>query len=151
MKFIKKHASLIVAILIVVLLIAGLFVLKAFFSPTENKAIYGSRLDGRKNVPISKDTIGSVKSSLGDSVSSCDIRIAGRIIEVNMKVNESVSLDDAKGLGNKAVEGFSDKEREYYDIQIFISKDTESNQFPIIGYKHHTKGAISWTKDRAES
>ncbi len=151
MKFIKKHTNLVVSIMIIVLLVAGLLILKEFLSPAENKAIYGNRLAGRKKVQISKDTIGSAESSLSDEATSTKIRIAGRIIEVNIIISADKSLEDAKNMAPKVMENFSDAEKKYYDFQFFISKEGESNQFPIIGYKHHTKEAISWTKDRAES
>ena len=34
------------------------------------------------------------------------------------------------------------------DIQILINNKANTEQFPIIGYKHHTKGGIAWNKDR---
>ena len=74
--------------------------------------------------------------------------MAGRIIYVTMEVNGDTSRDDAKGLGNKTLESFSDAEKKYYDIQILIKNDSNKDQFPIIGYKHHAKDAIVWTKDR---
>ena len=151
MKFIKKHANLVVAIGVVVLLVVGLLILKNFLSPSENKAIYGNRLDGRKKVEISKDTMSKAESAIKDDAKTAKVRIAGRIIEAMVVVDDGKSLDDAKAIGPKIVDSFSDKEKKYYDFQIFISKDGDSNQFPIIGYKHHTKDSISWTKDRAES
>ena len=45
---------------------------------------------------------------------------------------------------NKAIYGI----KNYYDIQFIIENDTNTAEFPIIGYKHHTKPEISWTKDR---
>ena len=40
------------------------------------------------------------------------------------------------------------EQKKYYDIQVFVQKSKETNEFPIIGYKHHTKDSFSWTKDR---
>ena len=151
MKFIKKNANLVVAITVVILVVAGLLILREFLSPSENKAIYGSRLDGQKKVQISKDTRAAAESSLNGDATSTKIRIAGRIIEVNIVIPAEKSLDDAKALAPKVIENFSDAEKKYYDFQFFINKEEETNQFPIIGYKHHAKENVSWTKDRAES
>ena len=41
-----------------------------------------------------------------------------------------------------------DDEKGFYDIQIFVKKDTDAADFPIIGYKHHAKDSFSWTKNR---
>lgn len=150
MKFIKKHISIIIAIIVIILIIAGAFLVKEVFFPNESKAIYGSRLEGRDSVKISNKTKNKIKEDLSEGTSKVDVRIAGRIIYIDVTGNADLTLDSAKGLGQKALESFKEEELAYYDIQIIIDKE-ESTQFPIIGYKHHTKTAISWTRDRAES
>ena len=149
MKFIKRHLGSIIGLIILVLMIVAFFKVKNIFNPDESTAIYGTRLEGREKVKISKKTKENVKKNLEERTESFSIRIAGNIINISIKVKEDVSLDEAKNLGNKAVEGFSEEEKKYYDIQIFIQNEKNANQFPIIGYKHQNKGAISWTKDRA--
>ena len=151
MKFVKKHINAIVAIGVLVLIVVGLLLLKSIFFPNESKAIYGTRLDGRNKVEITSDKKNDIKEELSASAPTVEVRVAGRIVYIIAKVNGDVSLEAAKELGNKVLEKFSDKEKEYYDIQILIENDTNTSQFPIIGYKHHTKEAIAWTKDRAES
>ena len=147
-KFVKKHINAIVAIGVIVLIVIGLFILKDIFFPEENVAIYGNRLEGRDKVKISDATKKKVKEDLKEGTKSVEVRIAGRIIYVDVVVNDDVSKETARSLGDKAVAVFSDKEKAYYDIQILINNKANQNQFPIIGYKHHTKGSISWTKDR---
>ena len=39
---------------------------------------------------------------------------------------------------------------QFYDVEVMIDKDGESTQFPIIGYKHHSKKDFVFTKDREE-
>ena len=34
---------------------------------------------------------------------------------------------------------------------IFVTKEETSTEFPIIGYKHHSKSSITWTKNRTGS
>ncbi len=151
MKFIKKHIRLIIIIIILVLLAVGIVMIKDFFLPTENKVIYGSRLEGIKKVPITEEKKKQVQEALKEGTTSVKVRLAGRIIYITIKVDSEASLESAKALGNKGLEVFSDEEKKYYDIQYLISSDTNTAQFPIIGYKHHTKDAISWTRDRSES
>lgn len=41
--------------------------------------------------------------------------------------------------------------KKYYDFQIFLKKSDKaenSKQFPVVGYKHHVRDEIRWTKDR---
>ncbi|MBQ6498040.1 MAG: hypothetical protein IJI58_04940 [Bacilli bacterium] len=148
MEFIKKHTSLVVAIGIFILAFTGFLILKSVFFPSEAKAIYGDRLKGRDKVIISDATKNKVKTNLSDSTSKVDVRVAGKIIYIDMTVTGNVNVAAAKDLANKALESFSDQEKAFYDIQAIISSDTDTTHFPIIGYKHHAKTAYSWTKDR---
>lgn len=147
-RFIKKHKVAIVGIVILLIFVILLLILKSIFFPNENKAIYGSRINGRKNVEISDSTKNKIKSDLSEMTSEAKVRVAGRTVEVLYKVNNDVSRDDAKALGNKVLEELSDKEKNYYDVQIFVKNDGNEAQFPIIGYKHHTNKDLVWTKDR---
>ncbi len=149
-KYIKKHKNALVGLGIIVLIIIAVFLVKKELSYNENKAIYGSRLEGIDKIPITSETKEKVKSSLSDKTSSVEVRVAGRLIYIIIKANDA-TLDSAKELGSKAIEPFSDVEKKFYDIQVLIENDTNTSQFPIIGYKHHTKDALVWTKDRAES
>ena len=54
-----------------------------------------------------------------------------------------------KEITKKTLTLFAEKQLKYYDIQVFMKKDVESTEFPIIGYKHQDKQGFTWTKDRA--
>ena len=149
MKFLKKHISVIIAIIVFVFVLSGIFLAKTIFFSNSYQGMYGNRLEGRDKVTITEETKSKVKESVAEQTSSAKVRIAGRIIYITLKVNGDVSLQAAKDLGNKSLEAFSDAEKEYYDIQVLIENDTNTKQFPIIGYKHHTKKAIVWTRDRS--
>ena len=138
MSFVKKHINKFVALGIIALVVAALLILKGIFFPAESKAIYGNRLEGRNKV----------KSDLAKDSSSVNVRIAGRIIYIDVVVKDDVSKDKAKEMFGSTVNTFSAKEQSYYDIQVIMDNKANQDQFPIIGYKHHTKSSISWTKDR---
>ena len=150
-KWTKKKKNIVVGIGIIILTIVAVIIVKTELSYNENTAIYGSRLEGRDKVKITSETKEKVKQSISESAASVEVRVAGRIIYITAKVNGDVSLDSAKSLGQKMLESFSDVEKKYYDIQILMENDTNTSQFPIIGYKHHSKEALVWTKDRAAS
>ena len=151
MKFIKKNIGAIIAIVIIILLLIGVYFVKQTFFSAETEAIYGNRLEGIDKVKITKEKKNQIIDSLKEGSEKTTIRIAGKIIYVNITVNADTSLEAAKGLGNKVLESLSDEEKAFYDVQIIIQKNSESKQFPIIGYKQHTKSSITWTKDRAEN
>lgn len=148
MKFLKKHISAIAAIVVFVLVVVGLLYFKQVFNADEATAIYGSRLEGREKIEITEERINQVKTAIKDSSNKTTIRIAGRIIEVMVDVKDNVSIQDAKNLGTPIVFAFTEDERAYYDIQIFLTNEKNTEQFPAIGYKHHTKPTLTWTKDR---
>lgn len=151
MRWIKKHITIIVIVVVILLLIGGFFLAKDIFFPDENKAIYGTRLEGREKVTISKETKNKVKELLQEGSEKVDVRVAGRIIYIHIYVTGDTPQEKAKEMGNKSLEAFSDAEKSYYDIQIMINHKENQSQYPILGYKHHTKTAIVWTKDRAAS
>lgn len=148
MKFIKKNIGTIVALVVFVLVLVGLLYFKNTFSTDDAVAIYGSRLDGREEIEIPKERIDKVVDSIKKSSNNTKVRIAGRIIEVIVDVKDEVSIKDAKELGTPIVYAFTEEERAYYDIQIFLRNEKNTTQYPIIGYKHHTKAGLTWTRDR---
>lgn len=151
MKFINKNKSTIVGIFVAILVFAGIFAIRSVVTSDEGKAIYGTRLEGRDSVPITNETKNKVSSSISSKANKTEVSVAGRIINIIIDAREGTTLDDAKKLGDECVEQFSSAEKKYYDIQIFVTNEKNTTQFPIIGYKHHTKSKITWTKDRAES
>ncbi len=147
-KFVKKHLSLVVAIAIFILVFIAFLILKSVFFPSEAKAIYGDRLKGIENVKISDETKKKVENKLSEQTSKVKVRVAGKLIYIDMTVTGEVDVNAAKNLANSALEEFTEEEKGFYDIQVIIESDTNTTQFPIIGYKHHSKAAYTWTKDR---
>ena len=151
MKFIKRHKGLIVALIIFILVfVLFLLVYKSFF-PDEETAIYGSRLEGIEKVELKKADKTKIDEALKGISKKTKVRVQGRIIEVSISLNDEVNRDTAKAESNKILEQISKEQKEYYDIQVFISKEGQTEdaaQFPIIGYKHHISEGFTWTKDR---
>ena len=149
MNYLKRNKGTVIAIIIFIILVVLLFQVKNIFFPNSGKAIYGNRLEGIKEVEISKDTYKKVEKAFAeDSVSKVTTAIAGKLVKIFITVNEDVDLEKAKSYGGKALEQFTSEQKNYYDFQIYIEKAGDNEHFPIIGYKHHSKGTISWTKDR---
>jgi len=147
-KILKRHKGKVIGILLIIVLVIGLLAVKNFFFPEETGVYYGNRLEGRDKVKITEETKNKIKDIFKDRSSSAKVRIAGRIIYIDVVVNDDVSRDDAKDMGNKTLEMLNDQEKVYYDVQLLINNKANQDQFPIIGYKHHTKDSIRWNKDR---
>lgn len=148
MNFFKRNKGTLIAIAIfLILLIVAVQVFNMFLGNGE-KTLYGNRLDGREAVRITTKEMSSIKKSLKDDVKIITVDEQGRILNVVITVKEDTDLDGAKNLATRVLEQLKDKQKEYYDIQVFIDKDAKTDNFPIIGYKHHTKDNFTWTKDR---
>ena len=146
--FLKKNSSAVVGITVFILVIISALLIKNLFMYDENQAIYGTRLDGVEKRKVTKEQIDKVKKKVADKTKKADVRVAGKIVNIELTVNDDVSLDDAKKIGPEALEEFTKEQQQFFDFQIFIQNNNNKTQFPIIGYKHHTKPEISWTRDR---
>ena len=151
MKFIKKHINAIVGLGVILLVVIGLIILKDLFYPAENKAIYGTRTEGVKKNPIKDEEKNAIIAAFNEKANSTTIRIAGRIIYIDVKLNGETTRDEAKNISGASLGQLPDNIKNYYDIQFIIENDTNTAEFPIIGYKQRERENISWTKDRAES
>ena len=74
--------------------------------------------------------------------------LTGKIIKAIVYVNNDIGLDKAKESYTKLTEKLSDEQKKYFDIQIFLNKKEKDDNYPTIGYKHHNKDYVSWTKGR---
>ena len=77
-------------------------------------------------------------------VSDVTFHNEGRILNFIITVSGDMKKDDAKALGEVVLEKIKDKDKEYYDIQVLIDSEEESDVYPIIGYKHKTEDAFDY-------
>ena len=146
MKFIKEHKITSIVILVFVGVIVLLFMAWTIFF-----SVYGNRLEGIEKVKITDGEEDKISSELkkDKSVKDVDTNIAGRTLDIVITVDDDMKLDDAKKVGSNSYKVLSDKQIDYYSIQIFIKKNSEKeNNFPIIGYKQRGTKDLVWTKDR---
>lgn len=150
MSFIRKNKFVIIAIGVFLILVILVFQVVSVFFPKEGKALYGNRLEGIEKVEITDSKKEQIENSLKeDSITKeANVSVAGKIIEVIVIVQDDTTIDSAKTLSTKVLNSLNENEKIFYDIQVFIKKNTDANNFPIIGYKHHAKENFSWTKDR---
>lgn len=146
-KFMKQHKNLVLFCLIIILSLFAVYYTKNIMSSTETKAIYGERKDVIKGKEISDDKLSKVESSISNA-KKVTARVQGRIIQVIITANDNVSVKDAKSMADQVSKVFTQDDKKFYDIQVFIKKDKEDASFPIIGYLQHNQKSFSWTKDR---
>ena len=148
-EYVKKHSSAAVGIGVFVLVIVALLLIKNLFMFDEFSAVYGTRLNGIDKVKVTSKQKNDAETLIKDSVKKVKVRLSGRIVNTIITTNDETSIEDAKNISNKVLEAFNDDQKKYYDFQFLVKNDSNKDQYPIIGYKHHTKDSISWTRDRS--
>ena len=150
MSFIRKNKFIIIAIGVFLILVILAFQIVTMFFPKDGTALYGDRLDGIENVELTKTKLTKIEDALKENgiVKKASVSVQGKIVEVIITVQDDTSVDSAKELNTTVLNSLEEDEKKFYDIQIFVKKDTDATDFPIIGYKHHTRDNFSWTKNR---
>lgn len=146
----KMERTIVLVVTICFFVLVFVFYKLVLSQTSDTKAIYGERLDGIEEVKISKTKKEDIENSIKEvgNNKSVKVTIQGKIINVMITINDDVTRDSAKGLADKVLEKLSEDEKRFYDIQVFIKKDVEDVQLPIIGYHHPKKNGFSWTLDR---
>lgn len=150
MKFIKKNKYTIIAIIIFIILVLVAATAKNILVPDEGKAVYGDRLDGIKDHPLSEETLKGVDTKLkeNEKVTNSSSKLHGKIINIIITVTDDTSIEDAKKIASDTTNMFTNDELSFYSLQVFVKKENaELNNFPIIGYKD-ANGEMKFTKDR---
>lgn len=150
MSFIRKNKFIIIAIGVFLILVILAFQIVTMFFPKDGTALYGDRLDGIENVELTKTKLTKIEETLKENeiVKKASVSVQGKIVEVIITVQDDTSVDSAKELNTTVLNSLEEDEKKFYDIQIFVKKDTDATDFPIIGYKHHARDNFSWTKNR---
>lgn len=150
MKYLKKNKWVLVPITVfVVVMIFAIFGIVNLVIPNDSKNLYGNRLDGIENYVIKEETISIIKEELmkTEKVKSIDYDLKGKLINFIIMVKNETDKVSAQGLTDKILSGFDEEIKKFYDFQVFIKTEEESEIFPIIGYKHVTSVNFVWTNN----
>lgn len=147
MENLKKNKKVVMIIGIIVIILLGLFLVKILIFPTLGKNRYGNRLDGIEQVSISKDSMTKMEEELEkeSEIESVSTDVKGKIVNIMMEVKAGTKVEDAKKIADKTLEYFKKEEKEFYDIQVFLTSSDEN--YPYIGYKHKTSKGFMWTNN----
>lgn len=149
--FFKKNKGTVIVVAAFILLFIIAFSMYRLFFPNIGKPMYGNRLDDIKNYEVTNEQKEKLVTDLqaSDKVTKAECDIRGRLINVIVTVGNDVSKEDAKALAKSVLTSLEEDQKGYYDIQVFVQKEDESqNDFPIIGYKHHNNSDLIFTADR---
>lgn len=146
---ISRHKALsIICLLAFIIIVVLLYIFCSVFVGGNDK--YGDRLNGIKEVEISKSELSSVKDTIekNDSVSSAKVRVQGKIVYIDIIFKSEASKDTAKEVANKSLEEFSKKEKNFYDFEFILTQGTKKSDtgFKITGTKGPKTKGISFIK-----
>lgn len=151
MKFFKKHKTLTLIVLMIIAVLLAALIFRDTVNFDETTAIYGNRLEGMDAVKITKEQKSKVQDALKDQATEVNVRVAGKLVNILIHTNGNIDLAGAKAMGPKALEAFTDEQKKFFDFQFLIDNSENQSQFPIIGYKQHSRDSINWTKDRQKA
>lgn len=145
MKKLKKYYKwIIIALVIILISVLTILIYKNLFSQSES-----NRLDGIENHKITKDEIKLVKESLNelDKIETIEVSTNYKIIKIFMQIEDDIDIDDISEKINESINNFSEKNLEFYDIEVFVdSSNAESEVYPKIGYKHKSNSEFTWNR-----
>lgn len=149
----KKRAMWIIGSIVAVLFIAVVAIcVKILFSPS-GESVYGNRLEGIENYPISDEKINEIKTVLLENTYCKEVnyQLTGRIMKFFITVESETGSVSAQRLGDKIIDNLSETELGYYDVSIYISSTGEDEQYPMMGVKSKNDAAITWTVNKGEA
>lgn len=149
LKFLNKHKWAIIIITIMIIIFVAMFLLvRSLFFVDETGTLYGNRLDGIEQVKLNEDTLKKMVEGIkkSESVQMVTYRLEGKVLNVSIDVTNGTTVKTAKTFVDSILSSLTDKEKSFYDIQVFLtcSQEKESKTYPIIGYKHRTSSEFVW-------
>lgn len=112
---------------------------------------YGNRLDGIKDVEISKDKVADMEGEIlkMTKVQDTTINIHGKIVNFTIDFENDATIEESQNAAKSCLEFLEENYLNYYDLQFFLTKSKEeesSSAYPILGYKKAGATNISWSK-----
>ena len=128
---------------VIVFFILILLALLLIIAPPISENNYGKRLVDESKYKVSSTKIDEIKDTISkeDGVAKVTYHKEGRVLNFTIELEDGVVLDTAKKYAEEVVNKLSDKNKKYYDVQIFL--DGNDEKYPIIGY--HSKGSDSFS------
>ena len=145
--FIKKHKKLVIVGVVCLTLAILLFVavFGVFFS-NSSRGSFGNRLNNAE--VVENAVINDIKTDLQSKnfVKTVDYIMNVRILRFFIHVEDGTKLEDAQALADVISEKLGSRVTSYYDVEVFLTTEGESNDYPAIGYLFKTSSKFSWSR-----
>lgn len=130
-----------VTCLLLVVILFGYYLISS-----TSKSKYGTRLDGINDVKI--DNENKLENSIQkmDGVDEATVNVHGKIVYLDIKVNDDTSMDSVKAIADESLKLFEDDYLNYYDFHFMVTKDNEEQkEFPALGYRKSGAKKVTWS------
>ena len=148
MTFIRKHKVLIGCSLLFVIILFIIIICLINSSKDNQIDKYGSRIKGIENVQINDSKVEDIKRTIltNLSVNKITYRLDGKLIKFFIEIKKDVEQLDVEDILYTIYDKFSDKEKSFYDFQVFIVCEEKEELYPVIAYKHHNNEIFTITR-----
>jgi len=152
-KFYKEHRifTILMSIVIVCIILIITIAVQLFYFGNGNDK-YGARCEGADQVEISDSRKSDFEANMttDGKVKIAEIKVQCKSIYIYFQFDESVNLDDAKGIALKSLESFTDEEKDFYDFQFTLKKNSNDTieGFLIEGAKNKNGNGLIWNNNR---
>lgn len=146
-RFVIKNKLLSILIsLFILIFIFFIVIVKIFIFPSYSVDKYGNRLEGIENVIINDNRFGEIKNDFDskDGFTIDKFRLSGKIVNIYIVVTNDMKVSDVKSEALKLINCFNEDELAYYDFQVFVTSSSDSDIYPIIGYKNKNSEGLYW-------
>lgn len=113
-----------------------------YFISQATTSKYGHRLDGIEDheVETELETLDQYYTDT-EGVQDVNIDLEGKIIYVNVTVEDSFTNEEIQNLATSSLDNLTDDQKSYYDIQFIFLRESYT---PYMGSKSSSNTIISW-------
>ena len=126
MEYIKKHKLTSFIILVYIIVIAFGFFVYNLFIGSSGLPVYGDRLDGIEDVPISEEQTKKIVDDLKSEKIVAKVKepyLSGKIFKVIITVTDEADVKSGKALASKVTAVLTEEQKNFYDVEIFVTKE----------------------------
>lgn len=152
-RFFKEHRifTMLMAIVIVCIVLIATVLINVFYMGNGSNK-YGNRLEGIKEVEISKSRLSDFENNIAnnDKIKEVNIRLQGKIVYITIEIEPGVNIEEAEGFALKSLDEFSDEEKAFYDFNFTLKQKATDNSegFIISGAKNKNGTGLVWNNNR---
>lgn len=125
MEYIKNHKLTVFIIIVYIIVVAFAYFLYKLFIGSSGLPVYGDRLDGIEDVPISEEQIENIKEEIEKTDFVLKVTkpyLNGKVLKVVIYVSDKAGIDPSKALAAKVSEILTEEQKAFYDVEVFLTK-----------------------------